>query len=99
MHDIIEKVNHPAIFWLDGHYSGDITAKGDKECPILEELAAIFSGEKHDHILLIDDARLFNGTHDYPTLEDVKTFIHKENPTATINVDFDMIICQLKYQS
>lgn len=26
---ILKDINKPAIFWLDGHYSAGITAKGD----------------------------------------------------------------------
>ena len=40
--EILKTVNEPAIFWLDGHYSEGKTAKGDKDCPIFEELDAIF---------------------------------------------------------
>lgn len=32
---IIKEINEPSIFWLDGHYSGGITAKGNSNCPIL----------------------------------------------------------------
>ena len=68
LHEILPKLNAPAIFWLDGHYSGGITALGNKECPVIEELNAIFNSHQ-PHIILIDDARLFNGTNDYPTIE------------------------------
>ena len=40
---LLKEINEPAIFWLDGHYSQGITAKGDKDCPIFEELHAIFN--------------------------------------------------------
>ena len=43
---ILSDMNEPAIFWLDGHYSAGITAKGEKECPIFEELDAIFNSKK-----------------------------------------------------
>ena len=35
---VLDKINEPALFWLDGHYSGRGTAKGDKNTPIIEEL-------------------------------------------------------------
>src|SRR5688572_12029307 len=41
--EVLKEVKEPAIFWLDGHYSGGITAQGAKLCPILDELEAIFS--------------------------------------------------------
>ena len=69
--EIITRLSSPAVFWLDGHYSGGITALGDKECPVIEELQIIFSSP-HLHIILIDDARLFTGTNDYPTINELE---------------------------
>lgn len=47
---ILSDLNHPIIFWLDGHYSALITAKGEIDCPIFEELNAIFQSKKLNHI-------------------------------------------------
>ena len=41
LNKLIQEIDKPALFWLDGHYSEGITAKGAKECPVLEELEAI----------------------------------------------------------
>lgn len=90
MHELIKELDQPAIFWLDGHYSGADTARGEKISPIYEELRAIFSSSL-SHCLLIDDARLFNGTDDYPKLEDLKAFILNNRSNAKINVDADTI--------
>jgi hypothetical protein len=67
--ELLPRIGGGALFWLDGHYSGGITAKGAVATPILSELREIFS-HKHarEHIILIDDARMFNGHGDYPTL-------------------------------
>ena len=48
-------------FWLDGHYSAGDTFKGDKDCPIEEELAALKDNlSQFDKVsVLIDDVRLF----------------------------------------
>ncbi|MBN2762819.1 MAG: hypothetical protein JXR41_07000, partial [Bacteroidales bacterium] len=62
--NITKDLQEPAIFWLDGHYSAGITARGDKDCPIYGEINAIFRYKKLDHILLVDDACYFNGTGD-----------------------------------
>ena len=59
--DILKDIREQAIFWLDGHYSAGITSKGEKDCPIFEELNAILENQKYNHVLLIDDARCFNG--------------------------------------
>ena len=89
--NILSEINEPAIFWLDGHYSAGITAKGDKECPIYEELNAIFNSEKFNHILLIDDARCFNGEGDYPTIEDLSSFIKSRDKNYTVEIKNDII--------
>jgi hypothetical protein len=62
-------------FWLDGHYSAGFTFKGNKTCPVEEELAAIeknFDNFKKVAIL-IDDVRLFHSSNsdhaDYPSID------------------------------
>ena len=39
--EIVTSLHDRAIFWLDGHYSGGVTAKGNKNCPVNEELEVI----------------------------------------------------------
>ena len=41
--NVMNKINQPALFWLDGHYSAGVTAKGDKDTPIYEELVCILN--------------------------------------------------------
>lgn len=88
--DIMPKLNKPALFWLDGHYSEGITAKGDKETPVLEELETIFSSH-FSHIVLIDDAWCFNGKGDYPSVDQLKNMILQKNPAYKFSVE-DQII-------
>ena len=52
-------INKPAFFWLDGHWSGGTTAKGKKDCPLLDELNAIVQHFKYECVIAIDDVRLF----------------------------------------
>ena len=51
--------NEKCIFFLDGHYSSGNTGKGDKECPLNDEIKLINEKFRHDAILIIDDYRLF----------------------------------------
>lgn len=62
--DVLAKINDPVTFWLDGHYSAGVTAKGNKNSPILEEIAAIGQHKIKNHTILIDDVRLF-GTEEF----------------------------------
>ncbi len=55
---VVEKIgDQPAMFWLDGHWSGGVTAGELDECPIIEELDAI--KHRRNDVIMIDDARLF----------------------------------------
>jgi hypothetical protein len=57
--EVVSLLKHDsAIVWLDAHWSGGETYGQDDECPLLDELDIIF-GSGSDHIILIDDARLF----------------------------------------
>lgn len=93
---ILKNLSQPVIFWLDGHYSGGFTSKGETECPILEELDAIFNSGIYNHTLLIDDARCFNGLGDYPTVERLTELIKNYNKEYSITVENDIIRCFIK---
>lgn len=95
LHTLTDRMNERAIFWLDGHYSGGITAKGDSDCPIYGELSAIFKSQQ-EHILLIDDARFFIGDGDYPTMEALSGYVKQAYPNSLIDVADDIIRIELK---
>ncbi len=57
--EMLAQVDSPATFWLDAHYSGGGTARGDTLCPLLEELDLIAAHPIKTHTILIDDVRLF----------------------------------------
>jgi hypothetical protein len=55
---IVKRLRKPAIIWLDAHkcrFEDSLTAS---ECPLVEELKAI-RDTGIDHLILIDDARMF----------------------------------------
>ncbi len=91
MPQIIPTITENTILWLDGHYSEGFTAKGDKETPIYGELEAIFNNNSLPYVLLIDDARLFTGEGDFPTIEDLSDFIKKRAQSYEILVKDDII--------
>ena len=87
---LVPALNSAAIFWLDGHYSGGLTAMGDKECPVYEELNAIFASP-FSHLVFIDDARLFIGKNDYPTIEELRAFVQQHKAGYSFSVENDCI--------
>ncbi len=88
---ILEQIQEPCLFWLDGHYSAGITVKGDTETPIVQELEYIFAHPVKDHVILIDDARCFIGKNDYTTIEELQSFVRSQKPDLKIEINDDII--------
>ena len=91
LHSLLSTLYEPAIFWLDGHYSAGPTARSSKDTPIREELEILLARPPGYNVVLIDDARLFIGECDYPTIESVRGMILAGRPAATFEVKDDMI--------
>ena len=84
---VSELSTRPAVFWLDGHWSGGETAGEDNECPLLAELECI-AGRRQD-IVLIDDARLFlcappkpHRPEQWPTLAEILRIFERHRADA-----------------
>ena len=89
--NLLTSIKQPCLFWIDAHYSGDITVKENLNTPIWEELKHIFAHTIKDHVILIDDARCFRGQEDYPTIKDLRNFITREKPSWVFEVKDDII--------
>lgn len=88
---ILENLDERVLFWLDGHYSAGITSKGSLDTPIKKELDEILNHSVKNHILLIDDARCFDGTNDYPTIEELDLIIKQKNKKYVMEIEDDII--------
>lgn len=88
---ILDGLKVPTLFWLDGHYSAGNTALGERETPVSAEMEAILNHSVAGHVVLIDDARNFDGTHDYPTLSSLRDYVHGAYPKADFSVKDDVI--------
>ena len=95
---VVANLDACAVFWLDGHYSGGITAQGNLNCPIYAELDAIFSRGDLDHVILIDDARHFVGAEDYPTIEELKKYVNDKRVGYDCLVQDDIIRFSMQKQ-
>ncbi len=91
MEHIVKSVARPALFWLDGHYSAGVTARGETSTPIYDELRHILPSLDAGHVVIIDDARSFTGTGGYPTLAALSDFARSILPAVDISVECDMI--------
>lgn len=88
---ILREIQQPCLFWLDAHYSGGFTAKGEAETPVLKELESVLLHDVSGHSILIDDARDFTGANDYPTIEELRRFVLARWPDAAFRVEHDII--------
>jgi hypothetical protein len=86
---VLSERQEACLFWLDGHYSAGVTARGDLETPILKELDAILS-HPWPHVVLVDDARCF-GQGDYPSIDGIRASVVDRRPGWTVSVADDII--------
>jgi len=87
----LTNINERCLFWLDGHYSGGITARGELDTPIKRELEHIFAHAISDHVILIDDARCFAGQNDYPTLDELRELVSERTQGWQFSVEDDVV--------
>ena len=87
----MERLQQPALFWLDGHYSAGDTARGEKDTPLYEELEQILRAPDLGHVIVIDDARCFGSDPAYPTLPALTAYVRSRRPEVEIAVADDSI--------
>ena len=90
---VIASLESPAVFWLDGHYSGGVTALGNAVTPIEHELRSILK-QPLPHLILIDDARLF-GRDGYLPLSAIELLVQDIRPRASWHEADDIVRIQL----
>lgn len=89
--DLVDSLDEPALFWLDGHYSGGITAKAEVDTPILDEIACILDARERKHVIIIDDARCFGADPAYPSLSQLSDLVSSKRPDMAITMSNDSI--------
>ena len=95
---VVLNLKSESLFWLDGHYSSEFyldnelikTAKGKSDTPIEKELDILLSSSTK-HIILIDDARLFNGKGDYPSIKAIKNKVKASGLAYNLFISKDII--------
>jgi hypothetical protein len=91
------------LFWLDAHWSGGITFGRNAECPLLDELQAIYSSPCEPFVV-IDDARFFvslppepHDIRDWPSYFDVAAAVQDRAPGTFTTLYADAIVLAPKW--
>ena len=82
-----KKNNIPFTYWLDGHYSGDDTARGSKDSPLIEELNAIFKRNINGETIYIDDMRIYKNFDQELNLNSIIEIITKYKSHSRISFE------------
>lgn len=81
----------PTLFWLDAHYSSGNTARGDLDSPIMQELSLLLKLPQKRNVILIDDARKFDGHDGYSTIAELRAFMKQHRPDWAFEIKDDII--------
>jgi hypothetical protein len=89
------------IFWLDAHYCGVGTARGESDTPVMYELHAIKETVMRDALILIDDIRCFGSSTEekrfdslaqYPTWHELCDALYAINPAYRCYLIGDILL-------
>ena len=96
--EILHKLVGPVNFWLDGHFSGDITYQGESISPIIKELNLIekYKARMGDLAVLIDDIRDFDEdlNSGYPSRDSLVAWANKND--LKWNIEQDIFIAKTR---
>jgi hypothetical protein len=81
---IVAQIKEPALFWIDAHW-------GDIDAPVKKELECIYRHPVREHVLLIDDARYFDGHGDYYSIEELREHAAREYEGSVVEAKDDII--------
>ena len=89
--DLLNKLDQRTLFYLDGHYCGHNTAKGESNTPIIQEIRTILAHADRNHVILIDDARMFLGCDGYPSIRELRKLVGRLAKDYELRVSNDII--------
>jgi hypothetical protein len=90
---LISGSQESSLVWLDGHFSGGITGKGELIEPapeILERIAG--TGPTQDLTIVVDDLRLFGRQPGFPPLDRLMGAARSAFPDAEIWAELDALV-------
>lgn len=93
---VLAQLDGNALFWLDAHFSGGLTAGSGRPAPVLEEVRLILQRDSPGDVILIDDARCLIGDDGYPTIADIEAIVRATRPGLVLEVHSDIVRISLR---
>lgn len=90
---IVDQLREGALVWLDGHYSGPGTGRGETNEPVAQILRRM--GQLDFAVpltIVVDDLRLFGVDPEFPTLADLFAAAKAACPTGQMYIDLDALV-------
>ncbi len=88
-----DQINNVLIF-LDGHFSGGDTAKGDLVEPAVAAIKKITPYKNKIRAIIIDDFRNFGSEYDYPTKSELLQAIEQTFAKCRLSVFSDLVVVE-----
>jgi hypothetical protein len=88
---LLPRLEGGTLLWLDAHYSGGATARGEEDTPLLQELESIRLYAVRPVAVLIDDARMLGTDPAYPSLPKVVQQLQRIDERLKIGVIADLV--------
>lgn len=93
---IVANCSTPPLIYLDGHFSGAGTARGEEMEPAESTLGRLADVAPPGASVVIDDLRLFgSGLAGFPQLDAITTTARAAFPTAVIRTGLDSIVAEI----
>jgi Ribosomal RNA adenine dimethylase len=89
---ILDKNVRDILVFLDGHFSGGVTACGDLPEPAIEELKILAGAKDRIAAIIIDDFRLFGTEPGFPSKSALFKALEEYFPSFRVTVSLDQIL-------
>jgi hypothetical protein len=93
--EILREHGAPAFVWLDGHYSGEGTGRGDSDEPAVDIIRRLGEIETvSGSTIVVDDLRTFGRVPGVPNLPDLVIAARSAFPAAEVVAGLDCLVIQ-----
>ncbi|UOM35986.1 hypothetical protein [Acuticoccus sp. I52.16.1] len=89
--ELVPTLPDRTLFWLDAHCSGDHTGQAETKSVLTQEVALLTTDLTREFVLVLDDARSFNGRAGYPHLDDLLASLRGLSDTYDARTGHDAV--------